>query len=157
MVSSQAEAALLATSCPCLLPKRMGQTPVIMADTHVVVWLTFDPERISRRAKAAIDEARNKSDGLAISDITLLELATLVKKGRIVWTSALNLFSRRLNPVSWFYRSRGGHACAPLRFPPDILKILPIESLGATALVEGLPLLTADREIRRSKALRAIW
>jgi len=29
--------------------------------------------------------------------------------------------------------------------------------IGATALVEGLSLLTADREIRRSNALRTIW
>jgi PIN domain nuclease of toxin-antitoxin system len=29
--------------------------------------------------------------------------------------------------------------------------------IGATALVEGLPLLTADREIRRSKAVQTIW
>jgi len=29
--------------------------------------------------------------------------------------------------------------------------------LTATALVAGLPLLTADREIHRAKALRTIW
>jgi PIN domain nuclease of toxin-antitoxin system len=29
--------------------------------------------------------------------------------------------------------------------------------IGATALVEGIPLLTADRGIRRSKALQTIW
>jgi PIN domain nuclease of toxin-antitoxin system len=29
--------------------------------------------------------------------------------------------------------------------------------IGATALVEGLPLLTADREIRRSKSVQTIW
>jgi PIN domain nuclease of toxin-antitoxin system len=29
--------------------------------------------------------------------------------------------------------------------------------IGATALVEGLPLLAADRAIRRSRALHTIW
>lgn len=29
--------------------------------------------------------------------------------------------------------------------------------IGATALVEGLPLLTADSEIRRSNAVQTIW
>ena len=29
--------------------------------------------------------------------------------------------------------------------------------IGATALVEGLSLLTADRGIRRSRALQTIW
>ena len=29
--------------------------------------------------------------------------------------------------------------------------------IGATALIEDLPLLTADREIRKSRAVPAIW
>jgi len=29
--------------------------------------------------------------------------------------------------------------------------------IGATALVEGIPLVTADREIRNSRALTIIW
>ena len=33
--------------------------------------------------RAAIDDARANSDGLAIADISLLELATLARKGRI--------------------------------------------------------------------------
>ena len=61
----------------------MGRTEVILVDTHVVVWLAFDPHEISRKAKQAIEGARENGDGLAISDITLLELATLVSQGRI--------------------------------------------------------------------------
>jgi len=29
--------------------------------------------------------------------------------------------------------------------------------IAATALVEGVPLVTADEEIRRSKTLRTVW
>ena len=43
---------------------------MILLDTHVVVWLAFDPSRLSRKARIAIDQAREKGDGLAISDIT---------------------------------------------------------------------------------------
>jgi len=56
---------------------------VILLDTHVVVWLVFDAERVSARATLAISDARKSANGLAISDISLLELATLVSKGRI--------------------------------------------------------------------------
>jgi PIN domain nuclease of toxin-antitoxin system len=31
---------------------------VILVDTHVVVWLAFGQEQLSRKAKAAIDNAR---------------------------------------------------------------------------------------------------
>lgn len=50
---------------------------MILVDTHVVVWLAFGQEQISRRARTAIDRARNNAEGLAISGITLMELATL--------------------------------------------------------------------------------
>lgn len=56
---------------------------MILVDTHVVLWLAFDPRRISRRARSAIAEARKSADALAISDISLLELSTLARKGRI--------------------------------------------------------------------------
>jgi len=56
---------------------------VILVDTNVVVWLAFDQDQISPKARAAINDARNQGDGLAISDITLLELSKLVNKGRV--------------------------------------------------------------------------
>jgi PIN domain nuclease of toxin-antitoxin system len=55
----------------------------VVANTHVVVWLAFDASRLSRKAEAAIAKARKNGDGLAICDVTLLELTALVSKGRI--------------------------------------------------------------------------
>jgi predicted nucleic acid-binding protein len=51
-----------------------------------------------------------------------------------------------------------GRACVraiglPAPYPKDPADRI----IGATALVEGLSLLTADREIRRSSALQTIW
>lgn len=130
---------------------------MILVDTHVVVWLAFDQEQISRKARTAIDSARRNGDGLAISDITLLELGTLVSKGRIQLDISLESFLQEVEarlvvlPIS-------GRACAraiglPAAYPKDPADRI----IGATALVEGLSLLTADREIRRSKALPTIW
>jgi PIN domain nuclease of toxin-antitoxin system len=130
---------------------------VILADTHVVVWLAFDPNRISRKARVAIDDARKNAEGLAISDITLLELATLARKGRLRLDISLESFLQEVEsrfvvlPIT-------GRACAraialPASYPQDPADRI----IGATALVEGLSLLTADREIRRSRALQTIW
>ena len=130
---------------------------MILVDTHVVVWLAFDQQQISRKARAAIDNARRSGDGLAISDITLLELATLASKGRIQLDISLESFLQEVEarfvvlPIS----GRAGVRAIglPAAYPQDPADRI----IGATALVEGLSLLTADREVRRSKALQTIW
>jgi PIN domain nuclease of toxin-antitoxin system len=130
---------------------------VILVDTHVVVWLAFDQSQLSKKARAAIDDARRHSDGLAISNITLLELATLASKGRIRLNISLESFLREIEarftilPIS-------GRACVralglPVVYPKDPADRI----IAGTALVEGLSLLTADRAIRRSRALPTIW
>ena len=65
---------------------------MILLDTHVVVWLALEPARISKRARAAIAETRRRGEGLAISDITLLEIATIENKGRIKLSASLEAF-----------------------------------------------------------------
>jgi PIN domain nuclease of toxin-antitoxin system len=130
---------------------------VILLDTHVVVWLAFDQKQISRKARNAIDDARKHADGLAISDITLLELATLANTGRIRLDISLESFLQEVE-ARFIVLPITGRACAritglPAGYPKDPADRI----IGATALVEGISLLTADREIRRSRTVQTIW
>jgi len=130
---------------------------VILVDTHVVVWLAFDQNQLSKKARAAIDDARKKGEGLAISDITLLELATLASKGRIRLDISLESFLQEVE-VRFVVLPISGRACAramglPTAYPKDPADRI----IGATALVEGLSLITADHDIHRSKVVRTIW
>jgi PIN domain nuclease of toxin-antitoxin system len=130
---------------------------VILVDTHIVVWLAFAPQEISRKATQAIEAARKKEDGLAISDITLLELATLVSKGRIRLDISVESFLQEVES-RFVVLPMNGRVCArsislPAKYPKDPADRI----IGATALVEGLSLLTADREIRRSGVFQTIW
>jgi PIN domain nuclease of toxin-antitoxin system len=130
---------------------------VILVDTHVVAWLAFEEARISAKARTAIDKALKNAEGLAISDITLLELATLVKKGRIRLDISLESFLREVES-RFVVLAISGRACAravglPATYPNDPADRI----IGATALVEGLSLVTSDRDIRRSKTIQTIW
>jgi len=130
---------------------------VILVDTHVVAWLAFDQDQISRKARAAIDNARKHGDGLAISDITLLELATLARKGRIRLDISLESFLQEVEARFVILPIRCRACVRAIELPAAYPKDPADRIIGATALVEGLSLLTSDREIRRSKALHTIW
>ena len=130
---------------------------MILVDTHVVVWLAFDQGQLSKNARAAINEARQNGEGLAISDITLLELMTLTSKGRIRLDISLESFLREIE-ARFIVLPISGRACVqalglPATYPKDPADRI----IGATAIVEGLSLLTADRAIQRSRALHTIW
>jgi PIN domain nuclease of toxin-antitoxin system len=135
----------------------MGRAEVILVDTHVVVWLAFDHDRLSKNARAAIDDARRNGDGLAICDITLLELATLFRKGRIRLDISIESFLEEVE-ARFVVLPISGRACVrALELPAAYPKDPADRMIGATALVEGLSLLTADRKIRQAQAVRTIW
>ena len=56
---------------------------MILLDTHVLVWLSTEPTKLSKQASRAIRRA-SRSGGIAISAITLWELAWLASHARVV-------------------------------------------------------------------------
>jgi PIN domain nuclease of toxin-antitoxin system len=130
---------------------------LILLDTHVVVWLAFDETRLSKRARSAIDDALKNGSGLAISDVTLLELAVLANKERIRLNLSLESFLQEVESRFVVLPITGRACVRALGLPSGYPKDPADRIIGATALVEGLSLITADGEIRRSKALQTVW
>ena len=130
---------------------------MILLDTHVVLWLAFAPDKISNNARTAIAEARKTASSLAISDITLWELAMFASKGRIGLDISVESLLQEVEsrfvvlPISRQACTRA--LSLPATYPRDPADRI----IGATALAEGLSLLTADSEIRRSNAIQTIW
>jgi PIN domain nuclease of toxin-antitoxin system len=135
----------------------MGRSVLILVDTHVVVWLAGDEPRISATAKAAILKAREEKSGLAVSDMTLLEIARLSSEGRLHFEPSLEAFlsdvERRFAVLPMTGRICVQAFSLPYNYPKDPADRI----IGATALVEGLRLVTADAEIRASRAVPTIW
>jgi len=129
---------------------------MILLDTHVVVWLAFEPDRLSKRAKEAILTARIQG-GLAIAAITLLELAWLKEKGRVETTLSVESFVRQcasrmtVLPITPEIAARA--VSLPDKYPKDPQDRL----IGATALAEGIELVTHDKLIKKSGVVPVIW
>jgi PIN domain nuclease of toxin-antitoxin system len=130
---------------------------LILVDTHIVLWLALEPERISKKVQAVIDEARGNGAGLAISAMTLVEIATLFGNRRFQLAISLESFLHEVER-KFVVLPINARVCARmLSLPAGYPKDPADRVIGATALVEGLSLVTADRELRRAKVVRTIW
>jgi PIN domain nuclease of toxin-antitoxin system len=130
---------------------------LILLDTHVVVWLASDDSRVSRRAQSAIADARQSRRGLAISDFTLFELSLLFRKKKFGLAVTLEDFltevERRFSVLSVAAKIALQAFDLPASYPND-----PVDRIiGATALIHDIPLITADRTIRKSRAVPTLW
>lgn len=122
-----------------------------------MVWLALDPSRISRKARTVIEQARRRGDGIAISSITLLEIATIQSKGRIELHTSLEAFLTEIEARFIVLPITGRICVRALGLPAAYPKDPGDRVIAATALVEGIPLITADKDIQQSKVVHAIW
>jgi PIN domain nuclease of toxin-antitoxin system len=129
---------------------------VILLDTHILLWMSSDPKRLSARAREAIREARQEA-GIAVAAITLWELAWLAQNRRILVSGSVESFVRE-TVARVIVRSITPEIAAlavglPSEYPRDPADRL----IASTAMIEGMQLVTADAEIRRTKVVRTIW
>jgi PIN domain nuclease of toxin-antitoxin system len=130
---------------------------LILLDTHVVIWLAQDYQRISVAAHSAIREARKNQRGLAISCITLVEAARLASHRRVKLEPDLETFLLDLEQRFIVLPITANIALQAFEFPVAYPKDPVDRVLGATALIEDIPLVTADREIRKSRVVPTLW
>jgi len=130
---------------------------VFLLDSHIVLWVAFDPERLSKRAASEIREARARGEALAISAATLYEFALTVARGRVNTSLSLDHLLGELpslfEVLPLTAEVAASAATMPVGFPRDPFDRI----IAATALINGLQLITADREIRKSQVVSTIW
>lgn len=131
---------------------------MILLDTHVLVWAAIEPKRLSRAATSALRRART-SDGLAIAAISLWELASLFSRRRIESYGTVESSVRQvLQSVRVIVRDLTPEiAVLAAQFPDEYSRDPADRLIGATALAEGIALVTNDAHMRNSPLLKTIW
>jgi PIN domain nuclease of toxin-antitoxin system len=128
----------------------------MLLDTHALFWAVDDSKRLSRPAASAIRRARRQG-GLAVSAITVWELASMLGRGRIrragTIESSLELLLEDIVvlPITPQICALGA------QFPGDYPGDPADRIIGGTALAEGLTLVTHDERIRGSPLIKTIW
>ena len=129
---------------------------MILLDTHVLAWLAGDPNRLSRAASSAIRRA-NRAGGVAISSISLWELAWLFTHGRLQMAGTVESVLEKTASRAVILPITQKIAALAAQFPTDYSNDPSDRLIGATALAEGIALVTKDERIRACKLLRTIW
>jgi|SRR5450755_2125313 PIN domain nuclease of toxin-antitoxin system len=133
-----------------------GPKEVILLDTNALIRLTSEPEKLSKQAASAIRRA-NRDGGIAVSAITLWELAWLITRGSVrasgtIEGSVEEVASRfAVRPIT------AKIAALASQFGSDYPKDPCDRLIGATALAEGMLLITSDTRLHECKQLRTLW
>jgi PIN domain nuclease of toxin-antitoxin system len=136
----------------------MESPEMIVADTHVIIWDALEPDRLSSKAQKAISEA-NKLDGIIFCEISLWEIAMLMKKRRLSvdvnYQEFINLVS---NSNNYIFK---GISPQIAELSTDLFSTTnkdPVDRIiSATAIIEKANLVTCDKTLRRSKKVHTIW
>jgi PIN domain nuclease of toxin-antitoxin system len=136
----------------------MGNEPVILLDTHALVWWVSGIEPLSPKARRAIADAL-KHGPVHASAISLLEIATAARRGRLAltmpmdaWLDNLGLLPElRLEPVGADVARHAGSLGEEVHGDPVDRIIV------ATARILDLRLVTADPRLRGSGLVQAVW
>jgi PIN domain nuclease of toxin-antitoxin system len=129
---------------------------MILLDTHVLVWLQDDPRKLSRHAESAIRRSQATSQ-IAVSIISLVELAGLLSRGRVRSAGTIENTLRRFSEGITVLPIDIEIASLTVSFPPDFPSDPSDRIIAATARAEGLPLVTADQRILDCPLVKTIW
>ncbi len=129
---------------------------MIVLDTCVTVWLTTEPEKLSKAANQSIADAAREGS-LAISAVTFYEVAWLVEHGRIQIGISLDQYLARIEGRLRVLSINPVIARLAVKLPDSYPRDPMDRMIGATTLAHEAVLVTPDKLIHASGAVPVIW
>lgn len=131
---------------------------MILMDTCAIIWDALNPSALSKNALASINEA-DERNALIIADISIWEIAMLIKKQRLEINASaaafINLFLQSRNvsvkPIS------AEIAELSVNFDSEINNDPADRLIAATSIIHNAQLVTADKNLRGASILSTIW
>jgi PIN domain nuclease of toxin-antitoxin system len=131
---------------------------VIVLDTCAILWVALSPNQLSGKAAAAISHA-DASNAIIIADISLWEIAMLIRKGRL----EIDVSAARFMQI--FLQSRNVVVKA---ITPEIAELSvnlgaevgndPADRIiAATAILTNARLITADQKLIDCTLVDTLW
>jgi PIN domain nuclease of toxin-antitoxin system len=126
---------------------------VIALDTHALLWMAFEPAKLSVKARRAIQDA----DRIGVSAIVFWEVALLTERKRI---------DLKIGVIEWTREVLALARFEALPVTPDIAveaAMLPMHGdpadrlIVSTALANRCPLVTRDKAIHETRLTPVIW
>lgn len=132
---------------------------MIALDTHALIWWVAEPRRIPAKARRAIDAALKGGESLAVSAISVWEVATLVERGRL--TLSLDADTWLANvlalPMLTFHPVDNVIALRSVRLPGFPHRDPADRMIVATAMGINATLVTADARLRAYQPVATLW
>lgn len=128
-----------------------------ICDTHILIFWQDDPERLSKKAKQALEKSL-ASQSLACSDISFWEIAMLFKAGRLrnevpaeqYMNDIILTMSLTVLPITPEIAALSQQALFIHKDPADRL-------IASTAMINKAPLISADSKLQHLESLEIIW
>jgi PIN domain nuclease of toxin-antitoxin system len=129
-----------------------------LLDTHVFLWWVVESSRLSETQNRLLDRAQEDGEAIALSAISLWELAMLAQRGRIEPPKVMDLWLGEIesDPRMVVLPLTGRIAAEAVGMGPEVSNDPADRIIIATARCHGLPLLTADRRIREAGVVAVI-
>ena len=132
---------------------------MILLDTHALVWWVAEPKRIPAKARRVIDAAVKANEAIAVSSISVWEIAMLVARKRLAFTIDADAWIERVEalPFLTFIPVDNRVAVRSVQLDGFPHRDAADRLIVATALGLGATVVTADGRLRRYEPITTLW